>query len=60
MGACMTALYTPRSGRRMRRLLWRKAEDMQDVAADTTQQLAEKGREIYERGHKFAEHAAGR
>jgi gas vesicle protein len=60
MGACVAALYTPRSGRRMRRLLWHKAEDMQDLAADTRHHLAEKGREVYERGVKFAEHAAGR
>jgi gas vesicle protein len=60
LGACAAALYTPHSGRRMRRLLLRKAEDAQDIAADTGHQIAEKGRELYELGTKFAEHAIGR
>jgi gas vesicle protein len=60
IGAVAAALYTPYSGRRARRLLLRKAEDMQDVALDTSHQIAERGRELYERGAKFAEHAAGR
>jgi gas vesicle protein len=60
IGAFVTALCTPHSGRRMRRLLLRKAEDMQDVAVDTSRQIAERGRELYERGAKYAAHAAGR
>ena len=60
IGACAAVLCTPHSGRRTRRLLLRKAEDMQDIALDTSQQIAERGRELYERGTKFAEHAVGR
>lgn len=60
IGACAAALYTPYSGRRARRLLLRKAEDVQDMARDTSHQVAERGRELYERGAKFAEHAVGR
>jgi len=60
VGACAAALCTPHSGRRMRRLLLRRAEDVQDIAVDTSRQIAERGRELYERGAKFAEHAVGR
>jgi gas vesicle protein len=60
LGAIAAALYTPYSGRRARRLLLRKAEDIQDAAVDTSHEIAERGRELYERGAKFAEHAVGR
>lgn len=58
-GACATALFTPNSGKRTRRLLLRKAEDAQDRATDTGRMIADKGRELYERGAKFAVNAGG-
>lgn len=60
VGACVAALYTPHSGKRMRRLLQRKAEDVQEIAVDTSREIAERGRELYERGTKFAGNAVGR
>lgn len=60
VGACVAALCTPQSGRRTRRLLLRKAEDVQDIAADASREIADRGRELYERSAKFAEHAVGR
>jgi gas vesicle protein len=60
VGACVAALYTPHSGRRTRRMLLRKAEDVQDMAVDTSREIAEKGRELYELGTKFAVNAGGR
>jgi hypothetical protein len=38
----------------------RKAEDVQDIAADAGREIADRGRELYERSTKFAEHAVGR
>ncbi len=60
LGACAAALYTPHSGRRMRRLLQRSAEDVQDMAAETGREIADRGRDLYERGTKLAESAMGR
>lgn len=60
VGASVTALYTPQSGRRTRRQLLRKAEDAQDRALDKGREIAERGRELYDRGAKFAEHAVSR
>jgi gas vesicle protein len=60
VGACVAALYTPQSGRRTRRLLLRKAEDVQDIAADASREIADRGRELYERSTKFAGNAVGR
>jgi gas vesicle protein len=60
IGACVTALCTPHSGKRMRRLLLRKAADVQDMAMDTSREIAERGRDLYERGSKYAIHAVGR
>ena len=58
VGACATALFTPNSGRRTRRLLQRKAEDAQDRAVETGRMIADKGREFYERGSKLADQVA--
>jgi gas vesicle protein len=60
VGAGVTALYTPQSGKRMRRQMLRKAEDAQERALDKGHEIAERGRELYERGAKFAEHAISR
>jgi gas vesicle protein len=60
VGSCIAMLYAPQSGRRTRRKLLRRAEEMQDRALDKGREIGERGREIYERGAKFAEHAVGR
>lgn len=60
VGAGVAALYTPQSGRRTRRQLLRKAEDAQDLALDKGREIAERGRDLYERGTRFADSAIGR
>ena len=54
IGACVAAFYTPHTGKRMRRIVRRRAEDAQAQALDAGRHLADRGRDLYERGAKYA------
>jgi gas vesicle protein len=53
IGALAALLFTPKSGRQMRKLLRRKYEDAIEQADD----LLERGTELFERGSEFAQAA---
>ena len=53
IGACVAALYTPHNGRKMRRIVRRRAEDAHSHALDAGRQIADQGRDLYDRGAKM-------
>ncbi|HTW66943.1 MAG TPA: YtxH domain-containing protein [Bryobacteraceae bacterium] len=58
IGATVALLYAPASGEQMRRQIARKAQKGADALADSSEDLIERGREMYERGRKLADEAA--
>ena len=55
VGAAVTLLLAPQSGKRTRRELRRKAEDAQDYLEEIGEDLIAKGRELVERGREAAD-----
>ena len=58
VGATVALLYAPQSGRDTRRLISRKTEKGKEALADTSKEVLNRGRELYERGREFADEAA--
>jgi gas vesicle protein len=58
IGATVAILYAPKSGRDTRQLLTRRAQEGKDAVAETTMDLVESGKEMFERGRKIVEDAA--
>jgi hypothetical protein len=58
IGASITLLYAPQSGKDTRRLLSKKARRGSDAIADAGRDALDKGRELYEKGLRVADEAA--
>jgi gas vesicle protein len=58
IGAVVTALYAPRSGKETREFLSGKAQGSCDVMADAGKGLIDAGRDMFERGRQLVEDAA--
>jgi len=58
IGATVALLYAPASGEHTRRQIAKKAQKSADALADSSEDLLERGREMYERGRKLADEAA--
>ncbi len=58
VGAAIALLYAPQSGRDTRRAISRTATRGKEAVAETTSDLIESGREMFDRGRKLVEDAA--
>ena len=58
IGATAAILYAPKSGRETRQYLGEKAQQGRDAVADTSNNLVETSRDLFERGRKLVEDAA--
>ena len=58
IGATIALLVAPQSGRETRRIIKRKTREGREVLSDTSRDLMEKGRDLYEKGLRVADDAA--
>ena len=58
IGATIALLTAPQSGRDTRRIIKRKTREGREVLSDTSRDLMEKGRDLYEKGLRVADDAA--
>ncbi len=58
VGASIALLYAPQSGKETRRILKKKTKEGREALADTSRDLMDKGRELYEKGLRVADEAA--
>ncbi len=58
IGATVALLFAPASGRETRRRIARKASEGREYVEDIAGDLADKGREYYDKGRKLADEAA--
>jgi gas vesicle protein len=58
LGATLALLFAPASGRVTRRQLRRRVEHGADVISDSSQEILQKGKDLYEKGRQMADDAA--
>jgi gas vesicle protein len=58
LGASVALLYAPQSGRDTRRIIQRKSRAGREALADSSRDLMDKGRELFEKGQRVADDAA--
>jgi gas vesicle protein len=58
IGATIALLYAPQTGRDTRRYLGKKSRQGREVLADASGDLADKGKELFEKGRRMADDAA--
>jgi gas vesicle protein len=58
IGATITLLYAPQSGRETRRYLGKKARRGSEAVAEAGRDALGKGRDLYEKGRRVADEAA--
>ena len=58
IGATIALLYAPASGEVTRRKIVRKTQEGRDVLVESSKDMLERGREMYEHGRKLADDAA--
>jgi gas vesicle protein len=58
IGATITLLYAPQSGKDTRRLLTKKAKRGSEAIADVGRDALDKGRDLFEKGRRVADEAA--
>ena len=58
IGAAISILYTPRSGKENRQFLSEKAQQSKDAISDNARDVMDTSREMFERGRKLVEDAA--
>lgn len=58
VGATVALLYAPKSGRETRQFISDKTQQGKDAVTDTSKDIVETGREMFERGRKLVEDAA--
>ncbi len=58
LGAAVAVLYAPKSGKDTRELIGKKTDENLGAINESSKDLIEKGRELYERGRHIAEEAA--
>jgi gas vesicle protein len=58
IGAAISILYTPRSGKENRQFVAEKAQQSKDAISDSAQNMMDTSRDMFERGRKLVEDAA--
>ena len=58
IGAAISMLYTPRSGKENRQILAEKAQQSKEAVSESAQDMMDTSREMFERGRKLVEDAA--
>ena len=58
IGASLALLFAPASGRVTRRQIRRQVEQGTDALSESSHDLLEKGKELFDRGRKMADDAA--
>ncbi len=58
VGAAAALLYAPGSGKQTREQISRKGSETADSLSQTSSELMDKGKDLYERGRALAEEAA--
>lgn len=58
IGATIALLYAPQTGRDTRRYLGKKTKQGREVLADASGDIAEKSKELFEKGRRMADDAA--
>jgi gas vesicle protein len=58
IGLTAALLYAPRRGKDTRQFLADKAQESREAVVDSTKEIVEAGREMFERGRKLVEDAA--
>jgi gas vesicle protein len=58
VGASVALLYAPQSGKDTRKLIANKTQKSKEALADSSKDVLDRGRELYERGREFADEAA--
>jgi gas vesicle protein len=58
LGLAAASLFAPKSGNETRQLIIEKTTAGKDAVSHTSRDLADRGREIYERGRQVADDAA--
>jgi gas vesicle protein len=58
IGATAAMLYAPKSGKDTRQFITNKTQQGREAVTETTKDIAEAGKEMFERGRKLVEDAA--
>jgi gas vesicle protein len=58
LGAAIALLFAPKSGQDTRKLIGKKADQSVEALEETSRDLMEKSKDLYERGRKIADEAA--
>ncbi len=58
LGATVALLYAPKSGKDTRKLISRTGRAGKQAVTETSRDIVETGRDLYERGHQLVEDAA--
>jgi gas vesicle protein len=58
IGAAVSILYTPRSGKENRQFLAEKAQQSKDAISDNARDVMDTSRDMFERGRKLVEDAS--
>lgn len=58
VGATVALLYAPQSGKKTRGMIASKTQKGKEVLTDSSKEVLDRGRELYERGREFADEAA--
>jgi gas vesicle protein len=58
IGAAITVLYTPRSGKQNREFIAEKAQQSKEALSESAQDMIDTSREMFDRGRKLVEDAA--
>src|SRR5262245_24777486 len=58
IGATVAVLYAPKAGKDTRRFIADKTQQGKEAVAETTKDIADASREMFERGRKLVEDAA--
>ena len=58
VGAAVTILYTPRSGKQNRQILAERAQQSKEAISESARDMFDTSREMFERGRKLVEDAA--
>jgi gas vesicle protein len=58
IGATVALLYAPKSGKHTRQLITEKTQQSKEAVTDTSAQIADASRDMFERGRKVVEDAA--
>lgn len=58
IGAAIALLYAPQSGHETRRLIGDRANKGREKLAESSRDIVDKGKELYERGRQMADEAS--